>query len=220
MSEESNVEARRMHQLSDSYDKVASEYAKRILHELDYKPLDRALLAALIEEIPSGSIIADVGCGPGHVAAWLASHGATVLGVDLSPGMVDVARSTFPDIEFSVGDMRFLPYEDGEWGGAVALYSLIHLEPVEMPIALAELFRCLRPGGLILVAFHLGSEVRHRDEWWGIPVSLDFRFLEAETVERSLQATGFTVCARLEREPYPDEVSTRRAYILARRLDS
>jgi hypothetical protein len=74
-------------------------------------------------------------------------------------------------------------------------------------------------GGPLLVAFHSGSEVRHRDEWWGYPVSLDFRFLEAEAVESTLQDAGFSVRARLVREHYPDEASTRRVYILAQRLD-
>ena len=133
--------------------------------------------------------------------------------------MVEIARGAFPDLEYRVGDMRSLPCGDGEWGGAIALYSLIHLEPVEVPIALSEFYRCLRPGGLLLVAFHRGSEVRHSDEWWGYSVSLDFRFLETETVVNSLQAAGFSVSATLEREHYPDEASTRRVYILARRLD-
>jgi hypothetical protein len=62
--DDSDGRAERVQRLRDSYDRVALEYVTRLIHELDYKPLDRALLAALVEEVPSGSIIADVGAGP------------------------------------------------------------------------------------------------------------------------------------------------------------
>ncbi len=66
-----------------SYDAVAEEYATGFREELAHKPLDRALLACLIEQTEKGAPIADLGCGPGHVSAWLASHGVTAVGIDL-----------------------------------------------------------------------------------------------------------------------------------------
>lgn len=113
--------------------------------------------------------------------------------------------------------MLDLDVVDGAWGGIVALYSLIHVAPDQVPRALAEFARVLRPGGWLLVAFHVGSEVRHLDEWWGEPVSLDFHFFEPSALEKQLTAAGLPVQARLEREPYPAvEGSTRRGYLLAR----
>ena len=82
----------RRESLRRSYDEVAEEYSTRIGDELAHKPLDRALLRALVEQTPSGSPVADLGCGPGHVAAWLARNGATAVGIDISPGMVAVGR--------------------------------------------------------------------------------------------------------------------------------
>jgi len=204
--------------VAESYDKVAADYAARLLNELDYKPLDRALLSAVIEQTAAGAPIADVGCGPGHVTNWLRRHGATAVGVDLSSGMVDLARRTFPLVEFRQGDLRALPADDGEWGAAVALYSIIHLVPTELPVAFGELWRAIRPGGPLLVSFHAGDEIRHRDEWWGHVVSLDFRFLRVADVEAALVAAGFAIEARLERVNYPEETPTRRAYLLSRRL--
>jgi SAM-dependent methyltransferase len=78
-----------------SYDAVAEKYADGFRDELAGKPLDRALLACLIEQTEQGAPIADVGCGPGHVSAWLARHGATAVGIDLSAGMVAVGRRAF-----------------------------------------------------------------------------------------------------------------------------
>jgi SAM-dependent methyltransferase len=200
----------------ESYDAVAHEYVARFGNELAGKPLDRALLAALIEQTDRGAPIADLGCGPGHVAAWLADHDHSAVGIDLSPGMIAIGRRNYPQVEFREGDFLSLPAAEGEFGSVVALYSIIHLEPFELYLAFNEIHRTLRPSGLALVAFHIGTEVRHRADWWGHEVDVDFRFFEPAEVIEALEDAGFVVDAILERANYPEEVETRRAYILAR----
>ena len=73
-------------QAGPSYDRVAERYAAEIAGELTHKPFDRGLLDALAE-LACGGPVADVGCGPGHVAAYLAGRGARTIGLDRSPGM-------------------------------------------------------------------------------------------------------------------------------------
>ncbi|MEU6232527.1 class I SAM-dependent methyltransferase [Kitasatospora sp. NPDC047058] len=200
----------------DSYDLVAQEYRDRIGGELAYKPVDRALLGAVVEAAAGGPV-ADLGCGPGHVAGWLTGQGAEVVGIDLSPAMVELARREHPGAEFREGDLLRLPAADGEFAAAVALYSVIHLAPAELAPAFAELRRVLRPSGTVLVSFHIGTEVRRLDEWWGHRVDVDFHFLQPDAVAGLLADAGFTVEARLERAPLPEEAETRRGYLLARR---
>ncbi|NUR40480.1 MAG: class I SAM-dependent methyltransferase [Streptomyces sp.] len=200
-----------------SYDTVAEEYTTRLHAELEGKPLDRALLTALLEQTEPGAPVGDLGCGPGHVAAWLAEKGARTVGVDLSEGMVEAGRSRFPQVEFRQGDLLELPAEDAEFGSLVALYTVIHLEPAELPRAFEEMARVLRPGGPLLLSFHIGEEVRHLDEWWGHSVDVDFRFLDPAHVAGLLEAAGLTVEMKLERTHYAHEAETRRAYVLARR---
>jgi SAM-dependent methyltransferase len=215
-----------------SYDAVAGAYADGLRDELRGKPLDRALLAALLEQRPAGTPVADLGCGPGHITGWLAAQGlaapglaapdlkaqgAVAVGIDLSPGMIEVARREQPGAEFRVGDLLSLPAADGEFGAVIAFYSVIHLDPGELPAALAEMYRVLRPGGLALIAFHVGTEVRHFSAWLGHDVDVDFRFHQPQDVAAALEATGFTLQAQLERRAYPAEVDTRRAYLLAAR---
>jgi len=200
-----------------SYDEVAQEYLARLRDELEYKPLDRALLGLIVEEVGSDGSIADVGCGPGHVAGWLADRGAGVVGIDLSPGMVSLGRKTYPRVEFRQGDMLALPAQDDEFAAVIALYSIIHLTEDELQPAFDEIARALEPSGLLLVSFHMGLEVRHLSDWWGHPVDIDFRFLEPDSVISRLEQAGLVVETRLERQNYPDEVETRRAYLLARR---
>ncbi|KRV48604.1 hypothetical protein AQ490_24465 [Wenjunlia vitaminophila] len=200
-----------------SYDTVAEEYAARLHDELAGKPLDRALLTCLMEQTEPGTAIADLGCGPGHVAAWLAANGARAVGIDLSAGMVEAGSRRFPRVEFREGDLLDLPASDGEFGSAVALYTIIHLRPGDLLHAFGEAARVLRPSGLLLLSFHIGDEVLHLDEWWGHDVDVDFRFLEPAHVAGLLEAAGFVVEMRLERSHYAHEVETRRAYLLARR---
>jgi SAM-dependent methyltransferase len=200
-----------------SYDALAERYSEHLGEELAYKPLDRALLALLVEGLAPDQAIADVGCGPGHVAAWLASKGVPTVGIDMSPGMVAVGRREHPEVEFRQGDLLSLPASDGEFGSVVALYSIIHLTDQELLPACRELRRIITPGGRMLVSFHVGDEVRRVDEMWGQHVELDFHFLRIEVVTEALVAAGLTVEAELVRTNYPQEVETRRAYLIVKR---
>jgi SAM-dependent methyltransferase len=208
------------HSVRRSYDAVAEDYVAGFRDELVGKPLDRALLACLAEQADHGAPIADLGCGPGHVAAWLGGRGRAAVAIDLSPSMIAVGRREFPQVEFREGDLLELPAADGEFGAVIAFYSIIHLEPGELRRAFSEIRRVLRPRGLFLVAFHIGSEVRHLDQWWGHAVDVDFRFFEPPVIAETLERAGFCIEMRLDRVSYPGEVETRRAYLLARRPPS
>jgi SAM-dependent methyltransferase len=204
-------------QTRDSYDRVAADYADRFLGELTYKPLDRSLLDLFAAEAAPIGPIADIGCGPGHVTRYLCESGVATLGLDLSHRMIEIATRTHPGIIFQIADMRALPVPDQSWGGIVAFYSIIHVSPAQLSAVCREFHRALRPGGLALLSFHLGDELRHLDELWGHPVSLDFQFYERRTVEAALSAAGLAVDAFIERRPYEREVDTTRAYVLAHR---
>jgi SAM-dependent methyltransferase len=206
--------------LKAGYDQVAEEYVARIFHELEHKPLDRELLDRLAADTHARGPICDMGCGPGHVARYLHQHGTQVLGVDLSPRMVELARQMTPGVEFRLGNMLALDVDDAAWGGIAAFYSIVHIPRDSVIDALRELRRALKPGGLLLLAFHLGQEIRHLDEWWGKQVSVDFLFFERAEMESYLQAAGFAIEESIERAPYEGvEVATRRAYIFARKPD-
>ncbi len=206
-----------------SYDAVARAYAAQLGGELDGKPVDRALLDAFAELTRAGTV-ADVGCGPGHVTRYLAARHPAVVGLDLSPRMIAVAAEGGPGPAFVVGSMLALPVADGAWAGAVALYSIIHLDAAGRAAACRELARAVRPGGWLLAAFHVdgpgvaaGANVHH-DELLGERVDLDFHYLDPAEVAGDLAAAGWTVMATTTRLPWPGaEHPSRRAYLLARR---
>jgi SAM-dependent methyltransferase len=206
-----------------AYDAVADAYHAQLADELDHKPLDRALLDTLVELAGAGTV-ADVGCGPGHVTRYLAARHPDVIGIDLSPRMVGIARAQAPGLAFAAGSMLALPVPDGAWAGAVALYSIIHLGAAGRATAFREFARAVRPGGWLLVGFHVDSPdcapggVYRPDSWFGRAVDLDVHFLEPERVAGDVAAAGFTVMSTVERQPWPDvEYPSRRCYLLARR---
>jgi SAM-dependent methyltransferase len=204
--------------LRRGYATVARAYREHLASELDGKPLDRAFLDAFAERCRGGGIV-DVGCGPGHVAAYLAARGAQVEGVDLSPAMIEEAVASHPGIAFRAADMFALPYDAGTVTGIVAFYAIVHLRSDELVAPFREFARVLAPGGLAAVAFHAGETTVHVDELFGCATSLDFMFHPPAAVERAFGEVGFMIEARLDREPYPDaEHPSRRTYLLARRL--
>ena len=205
--------------LQRSYDLIAEDYAEQFRDELEEKPFDRKMLDWLIEKVGSLGVICDMGCGPGQAARYLHSRGAKACGVDLSQAMVERARELNPQVPFQQGDMLALTeVADDAYGGIAALYSVVHVPRASVAQALRELKRVLRSGGVLLLTFHIGREIIHRDEWWGKEVALDFIFFEREEMKDYLKAAGFELEEVLERDPYPEvEYPSRRAYIFARK---
>jgi SAM-dependent methyltransferase len=183
-------------------------------------PLDRAFLAAFVEFVGmTAGPVADVGCGPGRVAAFLAAHGLDVVGVDVSQAMLTVARHAHPGIRFEEGQLTALPFREGSLGGAVCWYSIIHTPSEHLDEVCAELERVLNGDGHLLLAFQAGDgECVHRADAYGTGISLTNYRHSPDEVARSLIAAGLQVHARAMREPELDHESTPQAFILARSI--
>jgi SAM-dependent methyltransferase len=204
--------------IRESYDRLAEEYARRIFDELQHKPLDRELLNRFVKQTKGRGEVCDMGCGPGHVARYLRDAGASVFGLDLSPGMLEQARKLNPDISFREGNMMSLDIRDGTLAGVAAFYAIVNIPKQHLPVVFREIRRALQPGGLLLLAFHAGNEMLHEDELWGQKISMDFLLLPPSEIKLDLEAAGFTIEEVVEREPYPEvEYQSRRAYIFARK---
>lgn len=202
-----------------AYDAVAPAYAVRFLRELDEKPLDRVLLGWFAEMLRGAGPVADLGTGCGHVARYVHERGVDVFGVDLSDRSVALARETHRDrgLQFRQGDFFALDLADGALAGAVAFYAHVHLPPKELPAAFREMARVLRPGAPALVAFHVGDERIHVDEFLGRRIDVDWYLLPMAAVTAALDGAGLAVEVRIERAPYEGEYPTSRGYVLARK---
>jgi SAM-dependent methyltransferase len=202
--------------IRESYDRLAEEYARRIANELEHKPLDRELLDRFARTTTGRGEICDLGCGPGHVARYLHDAGASVFGLDLSPGMIEQARKLSPHIPFREGNMMALEIANDTLAGVVAFYAIVNIPRQSLPLVFQEIKRVLRPQGLLLLAFHVGDEVLHEDELWGQKISMDFLLFPTSAIKSDLESAGFTIQEVIERPPYLEvEYQSHRAYILA-----
>jgi len=201
-----------------AYDTVAASYAELVGNALAESPMDRALLGLFAEQVLAGGSgpVGDLGCGPGRITTHLDVLGLEAFGIDLSPGMVDVARRRYPHLRFQVGSLAALPLPDGGLAGALAWYSVIHTPPQRQPAVFAECARVLRPGAPLLTAFQAGDdEPVHHQRGYGHDISLHGWRMDPDRVARQLTDAGFDVRARVLREPEPPMEKSRQAYLLA-----
>ena len=182
-----------------SYDTVADSYARLTRHLLDETPEERGVLASFADVVRArgGGTVADVGCGPGRITAYLCQLGADAVGIDLSPGMIEVARRDHPGLRFDVGSMTGLALADASVAGLVARYSLIHVPDEEVGAVLGHFRRVLRPGGPLLLAFHVGDQSQLKARGYGgQPMKVLVHRRQPDQMTRWLNDAGFTVETR------------------------
>lgn len=208
------------------YDAAASRYVEFVGTEISAKTesaLDRSMLTAfseLLREGPAGPV-ADVGCGPGRVAAFLADRGLDVVGVDVSEALLAAARRAHPSIRFELGRLDRLPLETKSIRGVVCWYSIIHTPPDQLQACFAELMRVLVPGGSVLLGFQSGEgEPVRREAALGTSTALtNYRHSE-RAVTTLLERAGFTTQATMVRTAALPHETTPQCFILVRRPGS
>ena len=143
--------------MADAYDRIAGDYAV----------INATMPATLIEFglrflslTGTDAHIIDIGCGVGRDMAWLEEHGATVIGIDLSPGMLAQARSRVQG-DLMQMDMRHLAFPAAHFQGAWCMAALLHLPKGEARGVLDETHRVLVPGG----ALHLSVQEGQGEAW-------------------------------------------------------
>ena len=128
---------------------VAAEW-DRVRGELFGETSDLQLLPALLDpEV----VVGDLGCGSGRLAATIAPYARSVVAVDSSPEMLEVARARlagFDNVQIVQGRIEELPLESASLDLALVVHLLHHV--AEPSAALAEVARVLRPGGRLVVA--------------------------------------------------------------------
>jgi SAM-dependent methyltransferase len=204
----------------DVYDMAGQTYVQFVGTEISSAtelPVDRSLLVAFIELVKRHTItrVADVGCGPGRAAAFMANHGLDVVGIDVSQAMVASASAAHPHIEFKVGQLDSLPLQTGVLAGAVCWYSIIHTPPDRLDQTFGELARVLIPGGHLLLAFQADGEPVHREDAFGTGLPLTSYRHNVQDVAACLENTGFKAYATAVRAPELDHESASQGFVIA-----
>lgn len=143
-----------------AYDALADEYQESYFKN----DLLRQAFDDWFAQLPAGGRVLDAGCGHGDpVIARLLDHGFQVTGSDISPAMLKRARRQFPDVSFLECATTNLELESA-FDGACSLSSMLYLDPVDFFHSVYQLYRALKPGGLL---FLYGYDLH--PFWRGLP---------------------------------------------------
>lgn len=152
--------------------------------------------------VERGMDVLDVATGPGHVAAGAAARGARPVGIDISEGMLALARECHPGLEFRLADAEELPFGEGSFHAVAGNFVLNHLpQPAR---AARELARVLAPGGRVALSvwdrpermrvmgvFADAMEEAGVDRSAHLPTGPDaYRFADERELERLLATAG------------------------------
>jgi SAM-dependent methyltransferase len=152
-------------------------------------------------QVTAGRRVLDVATGAGYVAAAAHARGAKVIGLDFSAVQVELAKRTYPAVDFREGDAENLPFDDGSFDAVVMGLCLLHLPHAERGVA--EAFRVLRPGGRFAATVWakpehnpgfrivLGAIERHGAKVDLPPGPPYFRFADSDEFARVATGAGF-----------------------------
>lgn len=125
--------------------------ARRFADERPKSLVEKPWLDRFLKWIPEGGKILDLGCGAGEpIASYFIGHGHTVVGLDASSNMVDIARANIPSGEWRLGDMRSFEFSE-RFHGIIGWNSFFHLTRDEQRNVLPCIANHLHPDGVLLL---------------------------------------------------------------------
>jgi SAM-dependent methyltransferase len=176
--------------VADSYDRILERHSR---WAGQVRADERArYTAVLLENLPAGAEVLDLGCGVGlPTTRQLAEH-FRVTGVDLSAEQIAAARQNVPQATFLHADMTDLDFPANRFDAVTAFYSLIHLPRQEQPGLLQAIASWLRPGGLLVAALGTRSiEADFNVDWLGAPMY--WSSYDSQTNRRLVREAGLSI---------------------------
>jgi ubiquinone/menaquinone biosynthesis C-methylase UbiE len=182
----------RLHQRT--YDAIAEAYATRFGNSSLWQELCDALLTAM----PPGSLVADLGCGPGRDATRFAARGHRVVGVDLSREMLRLAAHRIPH-RVVQADLRHLPLANGAFDALWSSAALLHIPAIDTPTVLADFRRILRPGGHLALVTVSGEGTVHEPVAYAPDHTRVYVHRPVPVLRKQLAAAGFRIVMEEQR---------------------
>jgi SAM-dependent methyltransferase len=177
------------------YDQVAERYAAWVRDDVLDTVVTR-YLGELIELLPAGGAVLDLGCGGGERLAQLARH-FTTTGVDISAEQVKRAQLAVPAARVVQGDMTRLDFPPASFDAVTAFYAFTHLPHGELPGLLVRIAAWLRPGGVLVAS--MGATLNtgaYMPDWLGAPTY--FSGYDPRTNRLFLEQAGFHILGARE----------------------
>lgn len=177
--------------VTTGYDRLAvtwDAWAETVVPDVRLNRLEPLLVA-----LPTGAKVVELGCGTGHPVAAALAQDYDYLGVDISPGMIEVAREQVPGAKFRIADMVELDLPAGSVGGVVACYSIIHVPRRSHASLFGPIRRWLGEGGMFIASFVTSDlETGVDEDWLGSGPMFWSGFDPRETLTM-LETAGFAI---------------------------
>jgi SAM-dependent methyltransferase len=169
------------------YDAIADRYDE---WAASFESPELRWVGELLDRLPEGSRVLDVGCGGGRTSARTIAARHRYTGVDISEAQIARARERLPGGELVRADVTLVGFEPGSFDAVVSLFMFGHIPRREQAPLLAKIRGWLRPGGWLLTTLGTGgSEDAVEEDWLGAPMF--FASFTAETNRRLLREAGF-----------------------------
>ena len=171
-------------------------------------------LTGFAGRLPPHARVLDLGCGAGTPHTAFLAQRFRAVGVDISPGQLEMATARVPSAHFILADMSSLHFPPASFDGITAIYSLIHVPRVEQPQLLTAIRRWLKPNGTAFLVLGANDTPSGEEtDWFGAPML--WSHYDAETNLRMINNAGFIV---LESglEPDPTDVNGQHLFTLCR----
>lgn len=180
--------------MSDAFDTVRQGYDSIGVRYRDWSKASAGRLAwvqRLLDELADGSLVLDLGCGPGEPATRLLADRHRVIGVDASEAQLRLCRQAAPDALLVQADMTRLTLRPGSLDAVASFYALGHIPANRHAPLLASVAQWLRPGGLLLTSAPLGAGDEWDASWLGVPMF--FGGIGQEATRRAITDAGLVV---------------------------
>jgi 2-polyprenyl-3-methyl-5-hydroxy-6-metoxy-1,4-benzoquinol methylase len=173
----------------NTYNLTALEYER---NAADLHPSE--LAQVLINNIPIGGSILDLGCADGRDAKIFSERGYNVTGIDLSTKLLEIARVKAPLAQFKQMDMRNLDFSSESFDGIWAVASFLHLPRGDISTVLKKCYEVLKPNGIIYVGVKQGIGEKFEPDLRYNPKALKFyTYFQESELTKAMQEIGFKI---------------------------
>ena len=195
----------------DNYDDIAKEYVNEFFEDTsDNKYIDIFLNSL------NGKKILDVGCGNGKDCKYILEKGFNINGIDLSIGMLNIAKEKVPNCNFEIMDITEITYPDDSYDGIISNCSLFHIPVEELPKTLKSFKRVLKPDGKLLLILQEGNGEKMVEEPYRPGIYIYIKYFSKNEIQKLLQEYGFEIDYLLKKEsPNKLEIGNKKIIVLS-----
>lgn len=192
------------------YDDIAKEYAEEFFYDTSDDPYTQEFLDSL-----DGDKVLDAGCGNGEDVKFMLERGFEPIGIDLSKGMLQVAKERVPNGNFQVMDMANIEFPDNSFDGILSNCSLFHIPAEELPSVLKHFGRVLKPNGKLMLVLQEGNSEEMVEEPYRPGVFIYMRYFSLEEIQALLAQYDFDI-TNVAREESPSDGELGNAKLIIR----